>query len=196
FPGIPQQLPGCDVLAVPNPNIEVRVDPRGREDSTRGAHFPSRRERLACGERAKIRVSFDALVELAQEFAPVTGIVFPGIFTIEKERDRQWLGALHALSERTQTTVQILRRGLSVHSAVDETDQVGKMVIPEETRDCLPGELYAPRFVEFLRIRGNAAGVAKKSDVERSSEHAFVGAEPLEAFLRSEGERLIGYRTL
>src|SRR6266481_4098708 len=131
FSGVPEQLPGRDIFAVSDPHVEVRIDPGGWKDSSRRGHFAGGRDRFADGKGAKILVTFDALVELAQKLASVARVVFPGVFTVEKQTNRERLGALHALAERPQSSMKVLRSGFSLHPAVDKPDQIGKMVIAE-----------------------------------------------------------------
>src|SRR5712672_769232 len=67
------------------------------------------------------------------------------------------------------------------------------MVVAEEAGDGAVRQIHAVGLVQTLGVGGQAAGVSKKSYVERAAEHTFVGAEPLKAFLHSNGERLIGH---
>jgi len=83
--------------------------------------------------------------------------------------------------------------GFAVHAAVDETDEVREVVVAEKAGDGAVGQLDAIGLVQTLGIGGQAAGVSKKSDIEGAAEHAFIGAEPLKAFLHSNSERLIGH---
>src|SRR5258708_5070496 len=66
------------------------------------------------------------------------------------------------------------------------------MVVAEEAGDGAVGQLDAIGLIQTLGVGGQAAGVSKKSYVERAAEYTFVGAEPLEAFLHCNCERLVG----
>src|SRR5215472_1872467 len=91
--------------------------------------------------------------------------------------------------------MQICSGRRRVQSAVDESYQVGKMVIAEQSGYSFSAELNAPRFVHVLGICGYACGIAKKPNIEGSPQDSFVGAEPLEAFLNGQGQSLIRNRS-
>src|ERR1700680_5275550 len=57
--------------------------------------------------------------------------------------------------------------------------------------DGASGQLQPVRFVQTFGISGQTASVAKESDIECAAEHAFIGAEPLKAFLHRNRERLV-----
>src|SRR5579859_3015792 len=85
--------------------------------------------------------------------------------------------------------------GFRFHTAVNEADQVRKMMVAEQPGDGFFAELHAPRLEQAIGTGRNAIGVTKKANVQCAPEHAFIGAEPLEALLRRNGESLIGDRT-
>ena len=151
-----------------------------------------RRRWLRCGERAKILIAFNAFVKLAQKVAAVSRVIFPGVLAIEKDAHRQWVRTLQVIAQMTQAAVQIGSRGARVHAAIDKTNQVGKLVIAEQSGDSIAADLYTPRFVQAIRIRGDAIRVAEETHVEGAAEHSFVRAEPLETLFHCDGERLIG----
>src|SRR5258705_7140281 len=91
-----------------------------------------------------------------------------------------------------QASVQIRSGGFRIHAAVNKSDDIGKMVIAEQSGDSLSGQLHAPRFVQAIGVRWNSICVAEESDVERAAENAFVGSEPFESLLGGDGQRLIG----
>src|SRR6266446_7959534 len=66
------------------------------------------------------------------------------------------------------------------------------MVIAKQAADAVRSNLHAPRLVEAIGVGGNAVGVAEKPDVQRAAEDSFIRAEPLEAFFRGNGQRLVG----
>src|SRR6516225_1684912 len=86
--------------------------------------------------------------------------------------------------------------GLRLHPAVNEADQVRKMVVAEQPGDALIAELDAPGPQKAIPICGDAARVAEKADIQSTAKHAFIGAEPLEPFFGGDREGLIGYRAL
>src|ERR1700752_352951 len=86
--------------------------------------------------------------------------------------------------------------GLRLHPAVNEADQVRKMVVAEQPGYGLITELDAPGPEKAVRICGDAARVAEKADVQSTAKHAFIGAEPLEPFFGGDRKGLIGYRAL
>src|ERR1700730_9484906 len=115
-----------------NPHVEVCVDPRRGENSVGGGDFLCGSDGFASGQRAKILVLLNALVEFAQEFAAITRVILPRIFAVEKEADGQRLLAGHAFAKKAQATVEVGGSGFGVHTAVNETDQIGKMVIAKQ----------------------------------------------------------------
>src|SRR5467141_2945572 len=90
-----------------------------------------------------------------------------------------------------QASVHIGRSRFRIHAAVNKSNDIGKMVIAEQSGDSLSAELHAPRFVQALSIRGNSICIAEKSDVERAAENAFVGAKPFESLFGGDGQGLI-----
>src|SRR5258708_25198839 len=90
-----------------------------------------------------------------------------------------------------QASVQIGRSRFRTHAAVNKSDDIGKMVIAEQSGDSLSAELHAPRFVKAISIPGNSICIAEKSDVERAAENALVGAEPFESLFGGDGQGLI-----
>ena len=59
-----------------------------------------------------------------------------------------------------------IRRGcLRFHAAVNETDQVRKMVIAEQPIDGFFAELHTPGVEQAVGIGRDAVGVAKKANV-------------------------------
>src|SRR5258708_21032294 len=68
------------------------------------------------------------------------------------------------------------------------------MVISKQSGDAIRANLHAPGFVEAIGVGGDAIAVAEKGDVQRATKDTFVSAEPLEAFLCGDGQRLVGDR--
>ena len=81
-----------------NPNIEIRVDPGSGENSGVRRNNAGGGDRFRRGERPKILISVDSAVKFAQEFAAISGIVFPGVFAVQKQANREWLRGLHAFA--------------------------------------------------------------------------------------------------
>src|SRR5882724_5110838 len=66
------------------------------------------------------------------------------------------------------------------------------MVITKKSGDAPLAELQLIRLVQAIGIGGETVAVPEKRHIECPSEHTFIGAKPLEAFLGSDGQRLIG----
>ncbi len=144
FACVAQEIPGADVFAVTDPDIEIRVDPGRGENS-----FHDRRSGVgfhcfARGERANFGIVLNSAVELAEEFASVPGVVFPGVFPVENHADGGSAALRFAIADRADAAMQILGCGHGVHAAVDEPDQIGNVVIAEEPEDFLAHPLQAP----------------------------------------------------
>ena len=82
--GVPQQLPGRDVLAMTDPNVKIGVNPGSGENSGAAGNFRGCGDGLASRKRAEIGIRFDSPIELAKEFAAIARVVLPGILPIEK----------------------------------------------------------------------------------------------------------------
>src|SRR5262249_6634346 len=91
-PCVPEQFPGSDVFATADPNVKIGVDPRSGKDSAGGRNVLGGGNRFTGRERAKILIAGNALVKLAQEIAAVARIIFPGVFAVEKNTNRQGVG--------------------------------------------------------------------------------------------------------
>src|SRR5260370_3799500 len=160
----------------------------------RGAMLPCRTNRLAGSERTKILVVLDAAIKFAQELTAVPRVIFPGVCSIEKKRNGERLIALTGFAGMAHPKVQVRGGGLGVDAAVNETDQIGQVVIAEQAGDAA-AQLQAPGFVEAVGVGGQAVGIAKESDVQGPPKYAFICSEPLETFFGCESQRLIRYRT-
>src|SRR5262249_23498848 len=90
-----------------------------------------------------------------------------------------------------QARMEIGGGSFCFHSAVDEADKIRKMVISEQPGNGFLPQLKSPGLEQAVGIGGEDRLNAEKDSVQRSTEHAFIRAKPLEAFLRSDGERLI-----
>ena len=73
--------------------------------------------------------------------------------------------ALDAFAEETQPPMQVLGSGLRIHAAVNETYEIGKMVIAKQSGDGRTRDLHAPRLVQTICIGGQAAAIAEKPHI-------------------------------
>src|SRR5260370_25431399 len=147
----------------------------------RGAMLPCRTNRLAGSERTKILVVLDAAIKFAQELTAVPRVIFPGVCSIEKKRNGERLIALNAFSEMAHPKVQVRGGGLGVHAAVNETDQIGQVVIAEQAGDAA-AQLQAPGFVEAVGVGGEARRIARESDNESCPQVGLIRSRPRETF--------------
>ena len=136
-----------------------------------------RLHRLADSQRADIRIVLQ-LVEAAQEFPAVPRIVFPRVFAIQNQAHRRGSPIRLPIADRANPPMQIFRRRFRSHAAVDEPDQVRKIVVAKEPSISVSA-LKPPRRVQFRAILRIARGVAPESDVARAPQHPFVGGKPL-----------------
>ena len=178
-----------------DPDVEIGVDPRRGENSRCDGNFTSGGDGFAGGEGPEILVALDAPIKLAEKGAAVARIVFPGVFAVEKKTNRKRLIAQHGFSQLAHAIVEIRRSGFGVHAAINEADEIGKMVVTEQTGNSVRGELHLPGSVEPIGVGGNAIAVAEESDVERAAKDSFIGSKPAKALFGGDGERLIGNRT-
>src|SRR5205807_4664774 len=165
FAGVPEKLPSRDVLTVPDPNIEVSVNPGTWENFADHGNLSRSSYGFARGEGTEIRIGLDTTVKLAQEFAAVAGVIFPGVFAVEKKTNRERLIAGDFFAEHAQTRMKIGCGRFGFHAAIDEADEIRQVVITKQPADGLPSELNAPGLVEAVGIGGNAVGIAKKTDI-------------------------------
>src|SRR5690349_3819626 len=177
-----------------DPHIEISVDPGSGENSRIGGDFASRSNRFACRQGTEVLIPGDSSVELAQEFAAIPGVIFPGVFAIEKQANRQGLRGSHTFAKFAKPSVQIGGGVLTVHAAVYKSDEVGKMVVAKKPSNGFLTELDTQRPVQALRICRHTFRVAKESCVQSPAEYAFIRPKPLEALFRGNGQRLIGNR--
>jgi len=89
--------------------------------------------------------------------------------------------AVHGFSEMAHSSVEIGRCGFGFHAAVNKTDEVGQVVIAEQSRNAISAQLHAPGFVEAIGIGGNTISVAEESDIQRAAKDALVGSKPLKS---------------
>src|SRR6266446_6774906 len=126
---VPKQFPCGNIFGVTDPDLKIGVDSGGGEVSADSRNFLGGGDGSVGGQRAEILIILNTFVKFAQEFAAVAGVIFPGIFAVEKQADGQRLLARDAFAEKTQTSVQVGGSGFAVHAAVDEADQVREMVV-------------------------------------------------------------------
>ena len=63
---------------------------------------------LAHGEYLDFGVGFDALVEAAEKFAAVAGVIFPGVFAVEDNADGGGSSLGFAIADGADAAVKIL----------------------------------------------------------------------------------------
>ena len=125
-----QHIPGAIVLVGANPDVVIGVDPGARDDVRQRARL-GQPQRLACRDGAQLRVGSHATVKRLQEFPPVAGVVFPGVFAVQDHRNhRRPLAG--ASSYRLNALVQIGGGDLGIHAGIGKPNQVGKLVVAEE----------------------------------------------------------------
>src|SRR5258707_12660021 len=89
------------------PIFKIRVDPRRRENSTGGRNVVRGCDRFTGGERAKILIVRDAAVELTEKFTTVARVIFPGIFAVEEDANRERIRTTHHIREIAEFPVQV-----------------------------------------------------------------------------------------
>src|SRR5580704_14102290 len=62
--------------------------------------------------------------KLVQEFPPVSRVILPRVFAVQKNAHCQRLVALHIFADVAQPAVQVRCRHFAVHPAVDESHQI------------------------------------------------------------------------
>ena len=137
----------------------------------------------------------DAPVKLPEKFAAVARIIFPGIFSVEEDRDGQRTAALHALREVPQPSVQVGRSRARIHPAVDKSNEVRKVMVAEHPGHLPLAQTQTQRRIQPLGIGRDVRGVARETHVQRPPQNAFIGGKPPEAEFRGERQRLIGNGT-
>ena len=133
---------------------------------------------------------------MTQEFAAVAGVILPGIFAVENQRQCQRAARVHAFDDNADAPIEVLGGVGGVHAAIDEADQIGKIMISKDAGDFASAETDAQRRVEAIGIRRNPFAVAAKADIQGATENAFIAREPAEAEFGGDGERLVGNRSL
>ncbi len=118
------------IVSVPDPDVEVRVDPRAGEDAgqlrTAGAGS------LGHGHGPQLGVVGQAAVQRAQERPAASGEVFPGVLAVQNDRDHGLSPAGAIAIPRAgigQVTDEVVGRGLRVPARIDEADQVRQHMV-------------------------------------------------------------------
>jgi hypothetical protein len=150
---------------IPNPHIKIGVDPGRWENSGGSGEFAGGSNGLGRRERAEVLIPLDAAVKLAEKRASVLGVVFPSIFAIEKKANGEWLIAAHGFSQVAHAIVEIGGSGFGVQAAVNETDEVGEMVIAKQSANAVRTNLHVPWFVKAIGVGRDAVAIAEKSDI-------------------------------
>ncbi len=174
-----------------DPDVKVGIDPRTGRDSLHRGDFARFTQGFADGEGADVRVARNPPVELAQKFAAVAGVILPGIFAVENQRQGQRAARVHAFGDGADAAVEVFGGRARVHAAVNEADQIGKIMIAKDAGDFAFAETYSQRRVQAIGIRGHAFAVAAETDIQRAAEHAFVAREPAKAQFGGDGKRVV-----
>ena len=184
-----QQVPGEVVFFGSDPNIKVGVDPRTRNDvrerpRLNGFRGFTRRQGPEAG------IGGDPAVKGAQKFAAVSREKLPGVLAVENNGDhgRPLPGAARG---GVNAPVEVLGGRPGGHSRIDETNQVGKLVVPEEERDrpLAAGKLV--RAIKLAPVRNRSIAAALERLAERPPEHAFIRRRPFNALFGCEAEDLV-----
>src|SRR5579871_80444 len=165
FARVPQKFPGRDVLAASDPDIEICIDPGRGKDSGVLRNFARRGDRFADRERREVRIALNAAIKFTQKISAVSRVIFPGIFAVEKKTNCQRTGGRNFFAKKAKPSVQIRSSGFAVHAAINECNQVGKMVVAEKSGDFLFPGLKTPRTIKTLRVRRQSTCIAEETDI-------------------------------
>src|SRR5271170_6402456 len=124
FTRVPQQFPGSHVFLAADPDVEICVDPRGRENTVRCGYVGRRRDGFGSGQGAEILVVADPAIKLTQKLPAIARVIFPSIFAVQKEANGQGFVGADRFAQMPEPSMQIGRAGDAVHAAVDKADQV------------------------------------------------------------------------
>src|SRR5229473_672671 len=112
-----------------DPHVEIGVNPGSGENPGSGGKRAGGGNRFGRREGAKILIALDACVKLAKKRPAVPGVVFPGIFAVEKNTNGEGLIARHVFSQMAHAIVKIGCSRSGVHAAIDKTDKIREVVI-------------------------------------------------------------------
>src|SRR5262249_46343285 len=115
FPRIRELTPALLIVGVPDPDVEIRVDPGAGKDPAQLQ--PWLRAGLGHGHGAELRVPRQPTIQGAQERPASALEVLPGVLAVENDWDHRFAaaGALAVASAPfDQAADEIVRRGVSV----------------------------------------------------------------------------------
>src|SRR2546421_953980 len=126
-------IPGKIIFRCANPDIEVGIDPRTRDDGSqllRGRLAPNG---LRDGQALKSAVMQDAIIEPPQKFSSGFWIRLPGILSIQDD----WHHCVSSLLQHRSTgglnaTEKIARRIACGHSGINKANKVGERMVAED----------------------------------------------------------------
>ncbi len=151
-------------------------------------------DRLGDGRAFHGRVILDRSVEPPQEFAAGRRKVLPGILPVQDDgHDRITAGVDHSLGRCLDLAQKVLRRAVRIHPGIDEADEVGKRVVPEDQVHAGVVLLEAVDVVKALgRVRGqHALPRPREVVIDAAAEYALVGGHPLHAQAMPNGHDLV-----
>ena len=169
----PQKVfPGKVVLFGANPDIEIRIDPRGGEDLVNrlcGYLF----DRFRYRQSLDLIIAFNLPVKFPQEWPAGQFKIFPGVFAIEND----WHQGVAARAQDRGTIgangiQKMIRSFFGPHARVDKADEVAQRMIAKQ-----PVHLV----LALLPKVGTIGQFWSCWMVKGAGEHAVVGGKPLEA---------------
>ncbi len=174
-----EPLPCEIVLLVPDPDLEVVVDPRSREDRREGFGGRVLSQIIRYGRRDDPVFPFESAVQRPEEWNAVLRIELPGVLPVEDDRnDRRADPAGARGPDGPEAGDEIVGRFLGRPSGVREPDQVGENVVPEDHGDSgrtLDGPVRA---VEALGRAHETVPVPLDRKAERTRKDLLVRRHP------------------
>src|SRR5664280_2182247 len=184
--GFRQQVPGPVIFGSANPDVEVGIDPR---TGNQPLQLPEA-VRLVPGDGLVDRdglyfwIGLQSRVEAAQKFPARFWVVLPSVFSVEDDRNH---GVFSPLEYRPRGILDVLDEVissfLSGHSRVHKPDEIGEAMVAKNHAHPRVALLVAIDVVEALGAVGRemAASVPGEIEIERPSQHAFVGCHPFDS---------------
>src|SRR5213595_3066639 len=111
---IPQKFPRRDVFRASNPYVEVGVNPRRGEDAVVLWNLFRGGDCFADRHRGEIGIVLNLSVKFPQEFAAVSRVILPSVFTVKEQADCQRSSAGNTFAQKPQPSVQIGGSGLCI----------------------------------------------------------------------------------
>ena len=187
-----EQFPCANILRVSNPDIEIRADPRPRENP-----FHNRLAGVSWMASLTVRGRISGsssilLIKFSQEIPAVARVVFPRVFAVEDYAHRCGSAGRLTISDCANPPVQVIRRNIRAHPAVNKSNQIRQIMVAEETAHFPFAAFETPRRVQLGSIIRIAGGIAPEAEVSRPTQHSFIRREPLESQLHGDFESLVG----